>query len=42
MSIELCDKCEEPVDTNWHDWKLVREQVICRKCVEQNPEDYGY
>jgi hypothetical protein len=41
-----CDSCEAPVDLNGYDYKLVtpfgRELLICRPCVEQSPEDWGY
>jgi hypothetical protein len=40
--MERCDHCDEPIDTNGYEWKLVGEWAICRKCVEQSPEDYGY
>jgi hypothetical protein len=41
-----CDSCETLVDTNGYYWKLVkhhaRELVICRPCVDESPEDWGY
>ena len=38
-----CEHCATLVDTNGFDWKLWRQTyIICRPCVEQRPEDYGY